>query len=208
MHTLCGCFSKRDSNQSAKPPPTRARLIWPWNRPADVKPAQDTPSVEPTLAKQEEDDQGSRPSIPRTPVTFELSPPEEPSTEMGCTQRNRSLDIEPGHSLLSRKMESKTNRTYPTIYGSRNVTRNSTRLTAGHGHQNSLRRGSILTRTGSRRHESMKAMDSVGEGTSPSTVERFLDDSTIVTPFAQILAGLRSVKDNIEFLTSPAQLSS
>ncbi|VDK33541.1 unnamed protein product [Taenia asiatica] len=162
----------------------------------------------------------------RPPVTFELD-----STSRGCQDnssekdryfelRNHSLDIEVG-SILPQNLEmsNTANRTFPTFFNSKS-TRASSRLHPTHN-PILLRRGSLLVRSGRPLPASIlmnqQSMDSskitspgptsgglpspgIGEGHGAK--ERFLDESLIVTPFAQILAGLRSVQTNITWLTS------
>ncbi|KAL5106127.1 cAMP-specific 3'5'-cyclic phosphodiesterase isoform F [Taenia crassiceps] len=162
----------------------------------------------------------------RPPVTFELD-----SVSRGCQDnssekdrhfkvRNHSLDIEVG-SILPQNVEmSKTaNRTFPTFFNSKS-TRASSRLYPNYN-PILLRRGSLLIRSGRplptsilMNQQSMDglkitstglvpgALPSPGIGEGHGTKERFLDESLIVTPFAQILAGLRSVQTNIAWLTS------
>ncbi|KAM7538810.1 hypothetical protein Aperf_G00000049059 [Anoplocephala perfoliata] len=185
----------------------------------------------PTLAKPEIDDTDSaRNSIPheptkasRPPVTFEL---DNPTRDSGSDRddyfhkRNHSLDIDTGIIPQSADSTSVVNRTFPTFFGSKSV-RSSGRL---YPNRNGivLRRGSLLVRSGrplllsqqSSENSKVTSPGTAGAGTpSPSvadshgTKERFLDESVIVTPFAQILASLRSVQSNIAWLTSQNQSS-
>lgn len=185
----------------------------------------------PTLAKPEVDDtDAARNSIPheptksaRPPVTFELDNPptmrenSNPDREHFYT-RNHSLDME----TPNMDSTNAANRTFPTFFGSKSV-RSSGRIYPNHN-AIMLRRGSLLVRSGrpipssiltntSSEASKLTSPGPQNPGTpSPSiadshgTKERFLDDSLIVTPFAQILAGLRSVQSNIAFLTTQKQL--
>lgn len=162
----------------------------------------------------------------RPPVTFELD-----SISRGCQDnssdkdgyfgmRNHSLDIEVGSILPQNvEMSNTANRTFPTFFNSKS-TRASSRLHPNHN-PILLRRGSLLVRSGRplpvnilMNQQSMDSskvtspgltsggLPSPGMGEGHGTKERFLDESLIVTPFAQILAGLRSVQTNITWLTS------
>ncbi|VDM24421.1 unnamed protein product [Hydatigera taeniaeformis] len=162
----------------------------------------------------------------RPPVTFELESITRTGQDNASEKdryvelRNHSLDIEVS-SILPQNLEmsNTTNRTFPTFFNSK-FTRASSRLYPNHN-PILLRRGSLLVRTGrplpasilmnQQSIESSKITSSVlasgglpspGIGEGHGAKERFLDESFIVTPFAQILAGLRSVQTNITWLTS------
>ena len=185
----------------------------------------------PTLAKPEVDDSisphNSISKINRPPVTFELGNAVRTSEDSAANRsnilemRNHSLDIE--MSGIVPQNEDGThmaNRTFPTLFNSRSM-RASSRLYSNYHNPILLRRGSLLVRSGrplpasmimsqqsadSTKFTSMRAMtagvSSPSGGDNHSTKERFLDETLIVTPFAQILAGLRSVQANITWLTS------
>lgn len=185
----------------------------------------------PALAKPEIDDiESAQNSIPfeptkasRPPVTFEL---DNPTRDSGSERddyfamRNHSLDTDTG--IIPQNMDSTAaaNRTFPTFFGSKSV-RSSGRL---YPNRNGivLRRGSLLVRSGrplllnqqSSENPKLASPGAAIVGTPSSsaadshgTKERFLDETVIVTPFAQILAGLRSVQSNIAWLTSQHQSS-
>ena len=189
----------------------------------------------PTLAKPEVDDSSSpRNSISkstRPPVTFELSSStrgiqENATSRSGILEmRNHSLDIDMD-GVMSQNSESTrvANRTFPTLFNSRSM-RASSRLYSNYHNPVLLRRGSLLVRSGRPLPASMIMSQQASENSrfasvgssitgqpSPGvteghgTKERFLDESLIVTPFAQILARLRSVQANITWLTSQLSL--
>uniref|UniRef100_A0A5K3F6F8 Phosphodiesterase n=1 Tax=Mesocestoides corti TaxID=53468 RepID=A0A5K3F6F8_MESCO len=164
----------------------------------------------------------------RPPVTFDLdgqprcrleSLATQPSTDAYVAMRNHSLDIEVG-SISPRYMEANcdANRTFPNFFNSK-PTRASTRLYPTHTAV-VIRRGSQLVRAGRplplsslTSQQSAESSKIVSSTTPSATVpspsvneshsgkEKFLDETFIVTPFAQILAGLRSVQTNIGWLT-------
>lgn len=162
----------------------------------------------------------------RPPVTFELDSISRSGQDNSSEKdryfemRNHSLDMEVGSILpQNAEMTNTANRTFPTFFNSKS-SRASGRLYPNHNAV-LLRRGSLLVRSGRPLPVSIlinqQSLDgskitspgvtsgglpSPGVGEGHGTKERFLDESYIVTPFAQILAGLRSVQTNITWLTS------
>ncbi|KAL7058315.1 hypothetical protein AAHC03_017175 [Spirometra sp. Aus1] len=179
----------------------------------------------PICASPEDDDQDSGTEQPANagqspPVTFALystTSSDEPATQ-SVTLRNHSLDMESEEAFNVNTDITNPHRTYPNMLSVK-TRRASARLMASYN-PISVRRGSLIVRSArplplgvlSGPYAAESGTSQTFTGTSPNgpttpdashpSVERFLNDSNIVTPYAQILAGLRSVQSNIYWLTT------
>ncbi|VDN39809.1 unnamed protein product [Dibothriocephalus latus] len=168
----------------------------------------------PICASPEADDQDSGNEQPQTaPVTFALysTMPSDEGSAPPVTMRNHSLDMD-AEDCVNTDITN-PHRTYPNMLCVKSR-RASARLMASYN-PISVRRGSLIVRSARPLPASgqFSTMDpDAATGTNPNgpttpdathpSVERFLNDSAIVTPYAQILAGLRSVQSNIYWLTT------
>ncbi|VDM01870.1 unnamed protein product [Schistocephalus solidus] len=151
------------------------------------------------------------------PVTFALfsTTPSDEAAALPVTMRNHSLDIDSNETFNLHADITNPHRTYPNMLSVK-TRRASARLLASYN-PISVRRGSLIVRsarplplgamsgqfgTDSDASQPLMGSSQNGPDTGHPSVERFLTDSTIVTPYAQILAGLRSVQSNIYWLTT------